>query len=53
MTTLNLDQIVAANKAAVTEVQNLTATAMAGFEKLVALNMAAAKTAFFDNSADW
>jgi phasin family protein len=53
MSTLNLDQVVAANKAAVTEVQNLASTALAGFEKLVALNMATSKAALFDTSADF
>ena len=53
MTTLNLEQIVAANKAAATEVQNLATTGLAGFEKLVTLNMAAAKSALFDTSADF
>lgn len=50
MTTITVDQIVAANKAAVAEAQALTATAFAGFEKLVSLNIATAKAALFDTS---
>lgn len=52
MTTLNVEQILAANKAAMTEAQTVAATALAGFEKLVALNLAATKSAMFDTSAD-
>ena len=48
MTTLNLEQIVAANKNAVAEAQALAATAFAGFEKLVELNMAASKALLSD-----
>jgi len=51
--TLNVEQILAANKAAVTEAQALAATAFAGFEKLVALNVAATKSALFDTSSDF
>ncbi len=50
--TLNVEQILAANKNAVAEAQNIAATAFAGFEKLVALNMATTKSALFDNNAD-
>ena len=52
MTTLNLEQIVAANKNAVAEAQALAATAFAGFEKLVELNMAVTKSALFDTTGD-
>jgi phasin family protein len=52
-TTLNVEQILAANKTAVAEAQALAATAFAGFEKLVALNIAATKSALFDTSADF
>jgi phasin family protein len=53
MTTLNVEQIVAANKAAVAETQALAASAFAGFEKLVALNLAATKSALFDTTGDF
>lgn len=52
MTTLNVEHIVAANKAVVTEAQNLAAASLAGFEKLVALNLATTKSALLDTSAD-
>jgi phasin family protein len=52
-TTLNVEQILAANKSAVAEAQALAASAFAGFEKLVELNMAATKSALFDTSADF
>jgi phasin family protein len=52
-TTLNVEQILAANKAAAAEAQALAATAFAGFEKLVALNLAATKSALFDTTADF
>ena len=45
MSTINVEQILAANKSAVAEAQTLAATTLAGFEKLVELNMAAAKAA--------
>lgn len=51
--TLNVEQILAANKTAVAEAQALAATAFAGFEKLVALNVAAAKSALFDTTSDF
>ena len=51
--TLTVEQILAANKSAVAETQALAATAFAGFEKLVALNLAAAKSVLFDTSADF
>jgi phasin family protein len=51
--TLTVEQILAANKTAAAEAQALAATAFAGFEKLVSLNMAAAKSALFDTSADF
>jgi phasin family protein len=50
--TLNVEQILAANKNAVAEAQSLAATAFAGFEKLVALNMATTKSALFENNSD-
>ncbi|WP_342620950.1 TIGR01841 family phasin [Rhodoferax sp. GW822-FHT02A01] len=50
MTTLNVEQILAANKTAVAEAQALAASAFAGFEKLVALNLAATKSALFDTA---
>jgi phasin family protein len=50
--TLNVEQILAANKNAVAEAQNIAATAFAGFEKLVALNMATTKSALFENNSD-
>jgi phasin family protein len=53
MTTVNIEQIVAANKATVSEVQALAATSLSGFEKLVELNMAAIKSAMLDTSADF
>jgi phasin family protein len=52
MTTLNVEQILAANKAAMAEAQTVAASALAGLEKLVALNMAATKSALFDTSSD-
>jgi phasin family protein len=52
MTTLTVEQILAANKTALTEAQNLTATALAGFEKLVALNLSATKAALSDSTAE-
>ena len=52
-TTLNVEQILAANKAAAAEAQALAATAFAGFEKLVALNLATTKSALFDTTADF
>ena len=48
MSTINVEQILAANKSAVAEAQTLAATTLAGFEKLVELNMAAAKSALLD-----
>ena len=51
--TMTVEQILAANKTAAAEAQALAATAFAGFEKLVALNMAAAKSALFDTTADF
>jgi len=51
-TTLTLDQILAANKAAITEAQELTANAFASFEKLVGLNLAVAKSALLETSGD-
>jgi phasin family protein len=51
--TLNVEQILAANKAAASDAQALAATAFAGFEKLVALNIAATKSALFDTSSDF
>jgi phasin family protein len=53
MTTVNVEQILAANKATVAEVQALAATSLSGFEKLVELNMAAIKSAMLDTSADF
>lgn len=52
MTTLNIEQILAANKTAAAEAQALAATAFEGFEKLVALNVAATKSALFDTTGD-
>jgi Phasin protein len=52
MSTINVEQILAANKSAVAEAQTLAATTLAGFEKLVELNMAAAKAALLEGSAD-
>ena len=52
-TTLNVEQILAANKTAVADAQALAASAFAGFEKLVALNLATTKSALFDTSADF
>jgi phasin family protein len=52
MTTLNVEQILAANKTAMADAQALAATAFAGFEKLVALNLAATKTALFETTGD-
>ena len=53
MTTMTVEQILAANKAAMAEAQGVASAALAGFEKLVALNMAATKSALFDTSADF
>ena len=53
MTTLNVEQILAANKTAMAEAQGVATAALAGFEKLVALNLAATKSALFDTSADF
>lgn len=50
--TLNVEQILAANKTAVAETQALAASAFAGFEKLVALNLATTKSALFDTTGD-
>jgi phasin family protein len=52
MTTLTVEQILAANKTALTEAQNIAATALAGFEKLVALNLSATKAALTETSAE-
>jgi phasin family protein len=52
MTTLTVEQILAANKNAVVEAQNLASTALAGFQKLVDLNMAATKSALFESNTD-
>ncbi len=52
-TTMNVEQILAANKNAVAEAQALAASAFAGFEKLVALNVAATKSALFDTTGDF
>ena len=51
--TLNVEQILAANKTAAAEAQALAASAFAGFEKLVTLNLAAAKSVMFDNNGDF
>ena len=50
MTTLTVDQILAANKTAVVEAQALAATAFIGFEKLMALNLTTAKSAWFEST---
>jgi len=47
---MTVEQMMAANKTAVADAQALAATAFAGFEKMVALNMAATKSALFDTS---
>jgi len=52
-TTLNVEQILAANKTAVAEAQALAASAFAGFEKLVNLNVATTKSALFDTTGDF
>ena len=52
MTTLNIEQISAAGKNAVAEAQALAASAFAGFEKLVELNLAVTKSALFDTTGD-
>ena len=52
-TTMNVEQILAANKTAVAEAQALAASAFAGFEKLVALNVATTKSALFDTTGDF
>ena len=51
--TLTVEQILAANKTAAAEAQAMAATAFAGFEKLVALNIAATKSALFDTTSDF
>jgi phasin family protein len=50
---MNVEQILAANKTAAADAQALAATAFAGFEKLVALNIAATKAALFETSSDF
>ncbi|MCX7240275.1 MAG: TIGR01841 family phasin [Burkholderiales bacterium] len=50
---LNAEQFLAANKNAVAEAQALASTAFAGFEKLVALNMAVTKTALLQTTPDY
>jgi len=52
MTTFNLDTLLAAQKAAALEAQNLATTAFAGFEKLVALNMGLARAALTQTTPD-
>ena len=51
--TLNVEQFVDANKAAVADAQSLAATAFGGFERLVELNMSVTKTVLFHNSGDF
>lgn len=51
--TFNVEQILAANKTAAADAHALAATAFAGFEKLVALNLAAVKDALFETSNDF
>lgn len=51
--TLNVEQILAANKTAVADAQALAASAFAGFEKLVELNLATTKSALFDTTGDF
>jgi len=53
MTTLNVEQIIAANKNAVAEAQGLASTAFEGFEQLVELNLAATKSFLFESSTDY
>jgi phasin family protein len=53
MTTPTVEQILAANKAAVSEAQSVAATALTGFEKLVELNLAAAKAVLSETSGDF
>jgi phasin family protein len=50
---MNVEQVLAANKAAVAEAQALAASAFAGFEKLVTLNLATTKSALFDTTGDF
>lgn len=52
MNTVSVEQIVAANKSAVAEAQELASTMLNGFGKLVELNLATTKAAVFDTSAD-
>ena len=49
MTTFNADQMIAAQKANLAAATDLSKTVMAGFERVVELNMAASKAAFSES----
>ena len=49
MTTFNADQMIAAQKANLATATDLSKTVMSGFERVVELNMAAAKAAFSES----
>jgi len=49
MTTFNADQLIAAQKANLAMATDLSKTVMAGFERVVELNMAASKAAFSES----
>lgn len=49
MTTFNADQMIAAQKANLAAATDMSQTMMAGFERVVELNMAAAKAAFSES----
>ena len=49
MTTFNADQLIAAQKANLAAATDLSQTVMAGFERVVELNMAASKAAFSES----
>jgi phasin family protein len=53
MKTLTVEQIVASNKAAAAELEHITGASLAGFEKLVALNIATTKAALQNSASDF
>ena len=53
MTTFDFEQFAAATKKSVAEAQGLANSAFLGFEKLVALNLATAKSSLFETSGDF
>jgi len=53
MTTFDFEHFAAATKQSVAEAQGLASSAFLGFEKLVALNLATAKSSLFETSGDF